>query len=572
MATTNPLELENLFIRLYNQGIPYEKILADLPGVDPEIVARWKANLENAIKRAQEDDFVTAVAEYLDEDGMYVFKKTIKVNMNSAESLRFELARIATREIDLEESKAAPFFEKVRKKAAELYEFVDENVNNFEFRLDKSEEVGPLETQVEFTYNTGIKDEIFHEKLVETLEFFVKYIYMPRNYINKYKIIKDTSVDTYKDLVNSMPFCIKQIKVNDYLCIKSAHIENIPIDTQWIFITGENGYGKSSLLQAIAIGLFGTRDKSINLLKDNSPKIGIEYKKKSINYINNINSGGFESLKEMIGYGPSRLQLQNDMSQNELSEKSSVTYSLFNIDGVLLNIEPDLIRWHIENNPKFEQTTSILKKLIPSLSEIIVQKNKEDQYDVLYLEKEENTEKLYDAIHFSKLASGLKSVIAMVGDIILRFSRLQPNVINFEEFGGIVLIDELENHLHPKWQYELPRLLSTAFPNVQFIATTHSVIPILGAPESSVFLKVTRSKDDGVNVQKIDIDVANLLPNSILTSPLFDMSNILPVSNKNVGDLRTEETYSDVIDAKSIDERLDAINKDSRDYPEYIFD
>jgi len=85
------------------------------------------------------------------------------------------------------------------------------------------------------------------------------------------------------------------------------------------------------------------------------------------------------------------------------------------------------------------------------------------------------------------------------------------------------LIDELDLHLHPKWQRKLPKLLSNVFPNIQFIASTHSVIPFLGAPENSVFLKVNRSQAQGITIERIDIDISNLLPNSLLTSPLFDL-------------------------------------------------
>jgi predicted ATP-binding protein involved in virulence len=106
----------------------------------------------------------------------------------------------------------------------------------------------------------------------------------------------------------------------------------------------------------------------------------------------------------------------------------------------------------------------------------------------------------------------------MDGFVIIKqqLVRLEP-----KELTGIVLIDELDLHFHPKLQRRWP--LSDVFPKVQFIASTHSVMPLLAAPESSVFLKVTRNKAAGIQLEQIQIDIKNLLPNSLLTSPLFDL-------------------------------------------------
>ncbi len=68
------------------------------------------------------------------------------------------------------------------------------------------------------------------------------------------------------------------------------------------------------------------------------------------------------------------------------------------------------------------------------------------------------------------------------------------------EIKGIVLIDELEQHLHPSLQAEMPRRLSSVFPEIQFIATTQSPLMILGAsPENVVSL---HRKDNMVFAEK----------------------------------------------------------------------
>lgn len=78
------------------------------------------------------------------------------------------------------------------------------------------------------------------------------------------------------------------------------------------------------------------------------------------------------------------------------------------------------------------------------------------------------------------LSAGFQSLIWMVFDIAYRMAVLNPFLgEKVSETRGIVLIDELDMHLHPKWQWGVIDALRSVFPNVQFIATTHA--PILFA-------------------------------------------------------------------------------------------
>lgn len=369
-----------------------------------------------------------------------------------------------------------------------------------------------------------------------------------------------------------LPFCIKQIVILNSQDIIECRVENIPVDTNWIFISGENGFGKTTFLRSIAAGLCGLYNDIVSLKKTSFdyPFIGIEFINNDSNTINNLWPKGdsFYPFKYLACYGPSRLQIQSTMSQNVEAEKSTTTYGLFNPDGILLNIETKLIEWHLEKNERLEQVKALFKEVIPHLADIIVQKNKQDDYEVLYVERAEDDETTtFNPVPFNQLAAGFRSVIGLIGDLLIRFIRKQPHVEQLSELAGIVIIDELENHLHPKWQYQLPTLLSTVFPNIQFIAATHSVIPILGAPKNSVFLKLDRSKAKGITVERVDIDVANLLPNSILTSPIFDMDTIRPIANEDIGKLRTEDTYDEVEANDAIDKQLRELDNDPSQYP-----
>lgn len=77
---------------------------------------------------------------------------------------------------------------------------------------------------------------------------------------------------------------------------------------------------------------------------------------------------------------------------------------------------------------------------------------------------------------FNTLSDGLRNMASMVGDIAIKAMRLNPHLDEnaIVETPGVVLIDELDMHLHPRWQRRIVHDLKRTFPKVQFICTTHS--------------------------------------------------------------------------------------------------
>lgn len=81
-------------------------------------------------------------------------------------------------------------------------------------------------------------------------------------------------------------------------------------------------------------------------------------------------------------------------------------------------------------------------------------------------------------LNVSQLSQGEKSLMALVGDIARRLAMMNPNLDNPLHGQGIVLIDEIDMHLHPQWQRTIISRLQITFPNCQFILTTHSPLVI----------------------------------------------------------------------------------------------
>ena len=73
----------------------------------------------------------------------------------------------------------------------------------------------------------------------------------------------------------------------------------------------------------------------------------------------------------------------------------------------------------------------------------------------------------------SRLSAGYQSLLWMVMDLAYRVCLLNPELQDRSDVKGIVLIDEIDMHLHPKWQWNIIKALTGTFENVQFIIATH---------------------------------------------------------------------------------------------------
>lgn len=88
----------------------------------------------------------------------------------------------------------------------------------------------------------------------------------------------------------------------------------------------------------------------------------------------------------------------------------------------------------------------------------------------------------------NQLSDGEKCLLAMVGDLARRLAIANPSLSNPLEGKGIVLIDEIELHLHPQWQRKVIDSLERTFPYCQFIVTTHSPQVLSFVKKEQVFI------------------------------------------------------------------------------------
>ncbi len=106
------------------------------------------------------------------------------------------------------------------------------------------------------------------------------------------------------------------------------------------------------------------------------------------------------------------------------------------------------------------------------------------------------------SLNVSQMSDGEKCTMALLGDLARRLTLANPALENPLLGKGIVLIDEIELHMHPSWQRKILSTLKKTFPNVQFIVTTHSPI-ILSEVNEDYSLFFMEHEDDNIEVKKL---------------------------------------------------------------------
>jgi len=141
------------------------------------------------------------------------------------------------------------------------------------------------------------------------------------------------------------------------------------------------------------------------------------------------------------------------------------------------NIEINFIRKSLQSNQGLDLEQSPNYRLLSTIKESINTILKHLNWHNFNFNGEdlviENAQGVEIAI--DNLSDGVKNMLTLVADIAYRCAKLNPNLDNAsKQTEGIVLIDEIEMHLHPSWQQSVLHDLRTIFPNIQFIITTHS--------------------------------------------------------------------------------------------------
>jgi len=333
---------------------------------------------------------------------------------------------------------------------------------------------------------------------------------------------------------------IKKLKLENFRGIKEQNIELLPNINVFV---GINGAGKSTILDAIAISLSwlvkgiekiekqgenipydsiknSTNYASIGLSISQNSKIykweNIEFQRgypadKSSNLLQ-LNQLVFECQKNykykkqlpMIAYYPINrvakgivdIRGSESISQLDVYDNALGTKANFQSFFEWFRLQDDIVNEQYtydnrDNKKELNLIAQTIEKFIPEYKNLRVTRIPTPR---MLIEKNGET------LNLNQLSDGEKNMIAMVGDIARRLSMANPNLSNPLEGDGIVMIDEVDLHLHPSWQRLIITRLVEVFPNTQFIVTTHSPQILSHLQAENIFL--LKQENNNISVTK----------------------------------------------------------------------
>ncbi|MCY2964625.1 MAG: AAA family ATPase [Planctomycetota bacterium] len=335
--------------------------------------------------------------------------------------------------------------------------------------------------------------------------------------------------------------------------------------SRWTLILGDNGTGKTTLLQLLAMfdsgsdlgGTFRTPwseklpsrffgssspnlSQSVTLQLSESPFRGGRgdlVEPYSITCV--LDSGRPVHLDDghgliLFGYGAARRIGATSLRVDNNPLGADATASLFDDQVSLINAEEWLLRLDYaaqrENDDasdasrQLNRVQDLLTKLLPDVKSI---RFATSEFRVPGLPQVE-FQTPYGWVPLRNLGYGYQSMISWVVDFAARMFFRHPNSADPLKEAAVVLIDEIDSHLHPRWQRKVMRYLTGIFPNTQFIATAHSPLVVQAADEETNIV-VLRRRGKRVVVDSSQQAVRGWRVDQVLSSDLFDLPSLRPV-------------------------------------------
>ena len=290
---------------------------------------------------------------------------------------------------------------------------------------------------------------------------------------------------------------------------KIRHLQNIDIPIEndtypHLILTGKNGSGKTSVLQAIANHLENIVYNSYNFLdleqnikyyedKLNNGDNGVEnerwlasYKEQCAFYFGEVkvdfyNIDDFISKYQKGEFIIAFYQATRKVVINEpLNPTKPTIKEVWNTKEIatreFLNFLSDLkIQEALARNEKLDREADIIKTWFVDFEKLLKKVFQDDALQLLFNYKDYSFQILTQGktFKFTEMSDGFAAVLEIIIDLILKMQRKDTLTRAYQQ-EGIVLIDEVETHLHLELQRLVLPLLTQLFPNIQFIVTTHS--------------------------------------------------------------------------------------------------
>ncbi|PDT19432.1 hypothetical protein CO674_33050 [Rhizobium hidalgonense] len=321
-----------------------------------------------------------------------------------------------------------------------------------------------------------------------------------------------------------------------------------------LMLLGENAVGKSSILQGIALALIGPSEakrlkvEPADLLRaDSGPRfdqlspedavVRIDFRLFGRTTIFTLDAarrkirGASGPAGLVLGYGPHRY-FDPRRSERPNTAHARVR-SLFNPTAAL----PFPTTWLNSLDPGSFNEVAKLLRVVLALSD-----NDEVVPDV--------DGRICVAmggvpVPLERLSEGYRSILAMIVDIGRELLRYFDNL---EDAEAVVLIDEIDTHLHPRWKMRVMGALRRALPRVQFVVTTHDPLCLRGMEDGEVIV-LQRDETGAISIVPDLPSIKGMRADQLLTSDFFGLSSTIDPETE-LGVARFVKAVTDLPDAQ----------------------
>jgi energy-coupling factor transporter ATP-binding protein EcfA2 len=169
-----------------------------------------------------------------------------------------------------------------------------------------------------------------------------------------------------------------------------------------------------------------------------------------------------------------------------------------------------------------EEVHRLLIDLLPDISDLRFASKQEGQKS---FKPQVEVKTPYGWVRLSRLSWGYRTLVSWLVDLLHRLSETYPKSKNPLAEPAVVLIDEIDLHLHPKWQRTIIQYLTDRLPNTQFIVTAHSPLVVQSAPKANLVVLRQREGADHVEIDNDSTSVRGWRVDQILTSDLYGLSS-----------------------------------------------
>lgn len=343
----------------------------------------------------------------------------------------------------------------------------------------------------------------------------------------------------------------------------------LDISPRWTLLLGDNATGKSTLLRAIALGLSGDADglsRSAERLLNCSgtPTASIAVMFGGSSYTSTLTSDTRE-LRVRATRTPTQdgrwlslgFPAVRGLSQRTLLGPTALESPQPSVADLLPLLE-GVADARLDDNRQWIVNTALAAKTDPRADQLLQQ-----WFDLLqaimpgpsfrYARLDESRWRVMvdtddGQLPIEQLSQGMISTIGWVGTLLRRLYEAYPHSDAPTKESALVLIDEIDAHLHPAWQRSIVRLVKDHFPNVQVIATSHSPLVAGALDADDKLLRLRRDARGRVEIQEVAERLEHYRADQILTSDAFGLPQTASVQSvarhQTYATLRAKSSHS----------------------------